>query len=114
MVFLLCQALLLRSRQPGPFWRQILAAERGHVEVVRELLTRSDVEVNHINNLGWTALLEAVILGEGKVAHQQIVQLLVDHGADVQIADKDGVTPLQHARRRGFTEIANTLAKAGA
>ena len=92
----------------------IPAAERGHVEVVRELLTRSDVEVNHINNLGWTALLEAVILGEGKVAHQQIVQLLVDHGADVQIADKDGVTPLQHARRRGFTEIANTLAKAGA
>lgn len=92
----------------------IPAAERGHVEVVRELLTRSDVEVNHVNNLGWTALLEAVILGEGKLAHQQIVQLLVDHGADVQMADKDGVTPLQHARRRGFTAIASTLEKAGA
>lgn len=92
----------------------IPAAERGHVEVVRELLTRSDVEVNHVNNLGWTALLEAVILGEGKLDHQQIVQLLVDHGADVQIADKDGITPLQHAQRRGFTAIASTLMKAGA
>lgn len=92
----------------------IPAAERGHVEVVRELLTHSDVEVNHVNHLGWTALLEAVILGEGKLAHQQIVQLLVEHGADVQMADKDGVTPLQHARRRGCTAIASTLEKAGA
>src|SRR5262249_54479039 len=43
----------------------IPAAERGHVEIVRELLTRSDVDVNHVNNLGWTALLEAIILGMG-------------------------------------------------
>jgi len=92
----------------------IPAAERGHVEIVRELLTRSDVEVNHINNLGWTALLEAVILGTGKRAHQQIVQLLVDHGADVHLADKDGITSLQHARKRGFTTIESTLVKAGA
>jgi uncharacterized protein len=92
----------------------IPAAERGYVEIVRELLTRSDVEVNHVNNLGWTALLEAIILGKGELAHQQIVQLLVDHGADVHLADKDGITPLQHARRRGFTAIASTLAKAGA
>jgi ankyrin repeat protein len=92
----------------------IPAAERGHVEIVRELLTRTDVAVNHVNNLGWTALLEAVILGKGGLAHQQIVQLLVDHGADVYLADKDGVTPLEHAQRRGFTAIASTLTKAGA
>jgi ankyrin repeat protein len=92
----------------------IPAAERGHVEIVRELLTRSDVAVNHVNHLGWTALLEAVILGQGGLAHQQIVQLLVDHGADVHLADKDGVTPLEHAQRRGFTAIASMLAQAGA
>jgi ankyrin repeat protein len=91
----------------------IPAAERGHVEIVRELLTRSDVDVNHVNNLGWTALLEAIILGTGGHAHQQIVQLLVDYGADVRLADKDGVTPLEHAQRRSFTAIAATLAKAG-
>lgn len=92
----------------------IPAAERGHVEIVTELLTRTDVNVNHINNLGWTALLEAIILSNGDERHQQIVQLLVDHGADVQIADRDGVTPLRHARARGFTEIERILINAGA
>jgi len=69
------------------------------------------VDVNHINNLGWTALLEAIVLSDGGLRHQQIVQLLLDHDADVTIADKDGVTPLQHARRRGFAEIARILAQ---
>ena len=87
----------------------IPAAERGHVEIVQELLTRTDVDVNHVNDLGWTALLEAIILSDGGVRHQQIVQLLLDHGADVNIPDKDGVTPLEHAQRRGFTEIVTIL-----
>jgi ankyrin repeat protein len=87
----------------------IPAAERGHVEVVRELLTTSDVDVNHINNLGWTALLEAVILSDGGPRHQQIVQLLLEHGADPTIADKDDVTPLEHARQRGYTAIETLL-----
>lgn len=90
----------------------IPAAERGHVEVVEELLTNSDVDIDHINNLGWTALLEAIVLSNGDVRHQRVVQLLVDHGADVTIADKDGVTPLQHARSRGFIEIERILAAA--
>lgn len=92
----------------------IPAAERGHVEIVRELLTRTDVDVNHINNLGWTALLEAIILSDGGERHQQIVQLLVDHGADVNLADGNGVTPLAHARQRGFEKIVEILLKAGA
>ena len=87
----------------------IPAAERGHVAVVRELLTNSDVDVDHVNNLGWTALLEAIVLSNGDERHQQIVQLLVDHGADVTIGDKDGVTPLEHARSRGFIEIVRIL-----
>ena len=91
----------------------IPAAERGYVETVRELLTRTDINVNHVNNLGWTALLEAIVLGDGGQAQQQIVQLLVDHGADVNIPDKDGVTPLRHARERGFMEIERILVKAG-
>ena len=92
----------------------ISAAERGHGEVVEELLTHTDVDVNHINNLGWTALLEAVVLSDGGPRHQQIVQLLIDHAADVTIADKDGVTPLQHAHKLGFAEIARMLAHAEA
>jgi uncharacterized protein len=87
----------------------IPAAERGHVEIVRELLTRTDVDVDHINNLGWTALLEAIILSDGGERHQQIVQLLLDHGAKMTIADQNGITPLEHARARGFREIEQIL-----
>lgn len=90
----------------------IPAADRGHVEIVKELLARTDVDVNHVNNLGWTALLEAIILGDGGDRHQQIVQLLVDHGANIKIADKDEVTPLEHAQARGFREIEQILQEA--
>lgn len=90
----------------------IPAAERGHIAVVEELLTHSDVDVNHVNNLGWTALLEAIILSDGGAAHQRIVKLLLDHGADPRIADKDGVTPLEHAAKRHYREIGKLLAEA--
>jgi ankyrin repeat protein len=92
----------------------IPAAERGHVAVVRELLTRTDVDVNHVNRLGWTALLEAIVLSNGGPRHQQIVALLLDHRADPNLADGLGVTPLQHARTRGFAAIEASLLKAGA
>jgi ankyrin repeat protein len=90
----------------------IPASERGHVEMVRALL-RTDIDVDHVNRLGWTALLEAVLLGDGGPAHRQIVQLLVDAGADLRVADRDGVTALDHARDRGYDEIAQTLEAAG-
>ncbi|WP_223836633.1 ankyrin repeat domain-containing protein [Paenibacillus oceani] len=92
----------------------IPAAERGHVDIVKELLTTTDVDVNHINRLGWTALMEAVVLGNGGVKHQQIVQLLIDHKADVNIPDKDGVTALEHAVKRKYKDIERILIEAGA
>jgi ankyrin repeat protein len=92
----------------------IPAAERGHVAVVRYLLTETTVDVNHVNRLGWTALLEAIMLGDGGPRHQQIVALLIAHGADVNLADKDGVTPLAHARARGYRAIETQLTAAGA
>jgi len=91
----------------------IPASDRGHVDMVRALL-RTEIAVDHVNNLGWTALLEAVILGDGGSAHQQIVRALVDAGADVDVADRDGVTPLAHARDRGYAEIVRTLEAADA
>jgi ankyrin repeat protein len=92
----------------------IPAAERGHVDIVKELLTRTDVDVNHVNNLGWTALLEAIMLGDGGARHTEVVRLLVEAGADVNLADAEGVTPLAHAQRRGYEEIAAILRQAGA
>ncbi|MEU6019203.1 ankyrin repeat domain-containing protein [Streptomyces sp. NPDC047515] len=89
----------------------IPASERGHVDYVREVITNPeiDIDVNHVNNLGWTALLEAVILGDGGQAHQKVVELLLDAGADRSLSDRNGVSPLQHAQQKGYTEIARML-----
>ncbi len=85
----------------------IPAADRGHVETVRILLG-TGIDVNHVNDLGWTALMEAVILGDGGPIYQEIVTLLTGAGAK-GIPDRDGITPLDHARQRGFVEIAAIL-----
>jgi uncharacterized protein len=92
----------------------IPASERGHVGIVRYLLTETDVDVDHVNDLGWTALLEAILLSDGGPRHQEIVRLLIEHGADVDLADKDGIRPLAHARSRGLREIAALLEAEGA
>lgn len=88
----------------------IPACERGHVDLVRELLATTDIDVDHVNDLGWTALLEAVVLADGGPAHVEIVRLLLDAGADRLIADKEGVTALEHARARGYSEMVDLLA----
>jgi len=86
----------------------IRAADRGHVEVIKELL-KTDIRVNHINKIGWTALHEAIILGDGGARHTEVARLLVAAGADVNLPDKDGVSPLAHAKNRGFAEIVKIL-----
>ncbi len=86
----------------------IPACHHGHVETVRVLLG-SAIDVNHVNNLGWTALLEAVILGDGAARHTEIVRLLLAHGANPRLADRQGVTPLAHARQRGQPGISALL-----
>lgn len=91
----------------------IPAAERGHVETVARLI-EAGVDIDHVNKLGWTALLEAIILSDGGARHQQIIDLLIRAGANVNLADGDGVSPLQHARNRGYDQIEALLLAAGA
>ena len=90
----------------------IRAADRGHVGIVEKLL-ETDTDVDHVNNLGWTALLEAIILGGGDERHTQVVRLLVEGGADPNLPDGEGVTPLQHARAQGYDEMVRTLEESG-
>ncbi len=87
----------------------IPACERGHVETVRLLVETTGYPIDHVNRLGWTALMEAIVLGDGSESYQQIVRLLKTAGADLNIPDHDGVTPLQHARSRGFSAIVDIL-----
>ena len=90
----------------------IPACERAHVDTVQLLLT-TRIDVNHVNNLGWTCLLEIVILGDGGPRHIEVARLVLAAGANPNIADKDGVSPLAHAKRKGQREIAQLIANAG-
>jgi hypothetical protein len=90
----------------------IAAAHLGHVEAV-QMLIAAKAPLNHVNNLGWTALMEAIVLGNGDARHTAVVRALVEAGCDVNIADRGGLTPLQHARRRGYVEMARILENAG-
>lgn len=87
----------------------IPACERGHVETVRLLANTKGFPIDHVNRLGWTGLLEAVILGDGTAKYQQIVRILKDAGANIHTADKKGVTSLQHAKALGYKEIVRIL-----
>ena len=91
----------------------ILASRRGHVDVVRELI-KTSINVNHVNKFGNTALLETIAFNNGSSPYQQIVKLLISGGARVNLPDNQGMTPLQHAQKKGQKEIEEMLKKAGA
>ena len=82
----------------------IAAAHLGHHQVVARLI-EAKAPLDHINNLQWTALMEAVVLGDGGPDHIEIVSLLLKAGADRSITDSQGITPLEHAESRGYSEI---------
>ncbi|MCX2868885.1 ankyrin repeat domain-containing protein [Kluyvera cryocrescens] len=90
------------------------ACEKGHLDIVKELLIRTQINVNHTNFVGWTPLLEAIVLNDGGEIQQTIVALLLEHGASPHMTDKYGKTPLELAREKGFEEIAQLLIAAGA
>lgn len=89
----------------------IAASQHGNVEVVK-LLLKAGVPVDRVNQLGWTALLEAIILGDGSSRYEDIVQLLLDAGADANLADREGITPSRHARERGYKTMVKMLMRA--
>ena len=91
----------------------IAAAHLGHAEVVRVLIA-AGAPLDHVNNLGWTALMESIVLGNGGKAHTDSLEALVKAGANLNIADRQGVTPLDHARSRGYAEMVRILETAGA
>ena len=91
----------------------IAAAHLGHAEVVRTLIA-AKAPLDHVNNLQWTALIESIVLGDGGNNHTETLRALVDAGANVNIPDGSGSTPLKLARNRGYREMVAILEKSGA
>ena len=106
-----CSAGNVTSRYDGT--ALIAASHLGHVGIVRELI-RARAPLDHVNNLGWTALIESIVLGDGGPRHTATLKLLVDAGANVNLPDRNGATPLALARGRGYKEMVVMLEAAGA
>jgi hypothetical protein len=116
-------AIQARSGGQGNDVALIIAAEAGDTERVRNLLdqgTNVDVDVFK----GTTPLMMAAqgpggedapaLSGEQRTAHENVVQLLLQRGANVNAVAHDGNTALGNAVRRGNTTIAKILLDAGA
>lgn len=90
----------------------IPASEHGHVGTMK-ILFEAGVPLDHVNNPGWTALQETVLLGDGGPKQQEVARLLLAAGADPQITDPQGRTALENARRLGFKELAEVIESRG-
>ena len=104
-------AKLTTSRYDGT--ALIAAAHLGHDGVVRQLIA-AGAPLDHVNNLHWTAVIESIVLGNGGPRHQATLKALIDAGASLKLADRQGNTPLQLARSRGYAEMVKMLEAAGA
>jgi ankyrin repeat protein len=104
-------AKLVTSRYDGT--ALIAAAHLGHDGVVRQLI-KAGAPLDHVNNLHWTALIESIVLGTGGPRHVATLQALVGAGANKQLADREGRTPLALARSRGYEPMVQILLQAGA
>jgi len=104
-------ASLITSRYDGT--ALIAAAHLGHAGIVRQLIA-AGAPLDHINNLHWTAVIESITLGDGGPRHRDTLAALISAGANLQIADRRGNTPLALARSRGYREMEKMLMEAGA
>ncbi len=104
-------AKLTTSRYDGT--ALIAAAHLGHHGVVKQLIA-AGAPLDHVNNLHWTALIESIVLGDGGPRHVATLQALVDAGASLQLADRNGNTPLRLAQARNYRKMVEILQKAGA
>jgi len=80
---------------------------------VRRLIA-AGAPLDHINTLHWTALIEAIVLGDGGPRHEACVRALLEAGADTRIGDRQGVMPFDLANSLGYVPIVTMIERARA
>ncbi|XP_067115789.1 cyclin-dependent kinase 4 inhibitor D [Osmerus mordax] len=84
------------------------AAARGDTSEVRRMLEECRVHPDTVNEFDKTAL-QVMMMGNVTIAN-----LLLEHGADPNIQDRQGVTPAHDAARTGFLDTLRVLVEFGA
>lgn len=82
------------------------AANEGHLEIIKLLLTQKDIKVDSLSKANRTALHLACIRG-----HVGIVRALHEKQANINISDHEGNTALHFASENGNTDIIIFLMK---
>jgi ankyrin repeat protein len=101
-----CSPKNVTSRYDGT--ALIAAAHLGHAEIVRTLI-QAKAPLDHVNNLGWTALIESIVLGDGGQRHVETLKALIEAGASLGVTDRNGQAPLALARARRYAEMVKVL-----
>jgi ankyrin repeat protein len=94
----------VNARNEYGFTPLIYVACKGYNQFT-DILLHSGAEINAtLEGSGCTALLCAV-----RMEHTETVWLLIEAGADPEIADEQGNTPLMTAKSKGYEEIVKLL-----
>ena len=88
----------------------IIAAQNGHLDIVRFLALEAQANVNQARTTDGTTPIYIAAWG----GHLKIIHFLIQAGADVNHTDHDGLTALSFASQEGHVEICGRLLIAGA
>lgn len=112
ILLMICFCLLTGCGGPARFYgdqaRLYGAVYDGRVNEVKELVKSNNVDINSQNNgLGTFLTLAAT-------SNAEIIEILLDHGAQINQRDPRGFTPLMNAVMFGHPATVKTLIKRGA
>lgn len=91
----------------------MLACHSGNLAIAKALL-EAGAQVNASDERGWTPLMKAVYNADMDRGFADVVQVLIDAGADVEKPISYAIRPLMLAAGYGETAVVETLVNAGA
>ena len=91
-----------------------LASQYGHPDVVKALFAAKEIEINAKDDHGDSALTLASRYGHldthaSRYGHLEIVEALLDKGADVNSRANNGATPLMFACMKSYARVVEAL-----